>query len=329
MCAQRIRKSEQSSEAKAVKNARKSSAGSKDSIAESGQRKRQQLRECTSLTRTDPAESLRQILDIRKWARKNNDIGLLARSTAYAADACMFLSREDDARKYVLEGEKLLESIPGQDIEVHRQLAEVYEHMGDFKQSAEHQKKMFDLYKSVVGVERQQAVATVELRYSMLAAQKDREILQLRAEKAEHDSEMKTRELSAIALQLTQRNEAFKTLQKIVDPYVKEGRGQTKQLASTVRKSIMAAVDTHGEWKVFEEQFERVHQDFIRTLKARCPELTPTELRICVLIRLNLSSKQIADTLFTSLLTVKTHRVNIRRKLQLGEDNLTGFLMAI
>lgn len=218
---------------------------------------------------------------------------------------------------------------PEQDIELHRQLARVYELMGDFRQSSEHQKKVFDLYKSIVGVERQQAIATMGLRYSMLAARKEHEILQLRAEKAEQDSELKTRELSAVAMQLTQRNEALKTLQKIVDPYVKEGKGQTKQLASTVKKNIMAAVDTHAEWRVFEEQFERVHQDFIRTLKTRCPELTPTELRICVLIRLNLSSKQIADTLFTSLLTVKTHRVNIRRKLRLGEDNLVSFLMTI
>lgn len=219
---------------------------------------------------------------------------------------------------------------PEHDLEVHESLAAVYDRMGDFRQSCEYRKKVFDIYQTIAGVERQQAAGAIELKYAMLAEQQEREILRLRAEKAEQQSQMKTRELNALALKLTQRNEALKSLRKIIEPYVKEGKGAAKSFAMDVQRSFESVVDMDAEWKQFQEQFERVHQDFTEMLRATCSELTATEVRICILIRLNLSSKQIAETLSLSPLTIKTHRANIRRKLGLeDQNNLTSFLMAI
>lgn len=238
----------------------------------------------------------------------------------------------EEARTAFLEALELSREYdqPEQDLEVHKNLAELYERMGDFQQCCEHRKKAFDIYESSVGVERQQAVGAIELHYTMLAEQQEREILRLRAEKAEQQSQIKTRELIALALKLTQRNEAFKALRKIIEPYVTEGKGGTKNFAMNVQRSFESILDMSTEWRLFEEQFQSVHQDFIETLYRTCSVLTATEIRVCILIRLNLSSKQIADTLSLSPLTIKTHRANIRRKLGLsGEGNLTSFLMSI
>lgn len=231
-----------------------------------------------------------------------------------------FLQSLELGRKYEL---------PAHDLEVHKSLADLYERIGDFRQCCEHRRKTLDIHQSIAGVERQKAVGAIELRYAMLAEQQERDILRLRAEKAERQSEAMTRELNSSVLMLTQRSEALRSLRKIIEPYITTGKGELRKLALDIRKSIEGASHAEEEWKQLEAQFERVHQDFIGTLKGRCPELTATELRICVLIRLNLSSKQIADTLSLSPLTIKTHRANIRRKLYLdGQSNLTGFLMA-
>ncbi|MBS1914013.1 MAG: LuxR family transcriptional regulator [Bacteroidetes bacterium] len=219
---------------------------------------------------------------------------------------------------------------PAEELNARENLAKLYERMGDYRKCAEEQKRILELHRKLTGEVRQRSAAAIEHRYAIRAARQQQEIMALRAEKAEAELSRRMQELNASALQIMQRNEAFKAMQKLVEPYIRNGRGQVKELAVRVRDNITTAVDSHEKWRLFEQQFEEVHHDFMRVLRERCMELTPTELKICVLIRLDLSTKQIADALFTSALTVKTHRTNIRRKLQLGgEENLSSFLLAI
>ena len=59
----------------------------------------------------------------------------------------------------------------------------------------------------------------------------------------------------------------------------------------------------------------------------RASTLTPTELKVCTLLKSNLSTKEIAEVLNSSIHTVETHRRRIRKKLGLsGQANLTTFL---
>ncbi|MFN7913173.1 MAG: response regulator [Bacteroidota bacterium] len=62
-------------------------------------------------------------------------------------------------------------------------------------------------------------------------------------------------------------------------------------------------------------------------IKQKISVLTATEKKVLQLIAINLNSKQIAEKIFSSELTIKTHRQNIMRKLELnGEQNsLTKF----
>jgi DNA-binding CsgD family transcriptional regulator len=58
--------------------------------------------------------------------------------------------------------------------------------------------------------------------------------------------------------------------------------------------------------------------------------LTPTEMRVASMIKNGLTSEKIADKLHISLLTVKTHRRNIRKKLHVTNSriNLTSYLQS-
>jgi DNA-binding NarL/FixJ family response regulator len=57
-----------------------------------------------------------------------------------------------------------------------------------------------------------------------------------------------------------------------------------------------------------------------KSLIEKLSRLTETEKKILKLIVSNLNSEQIAEKLFTSLNTVKTHRKNISRKLELENE---------
>jgi PAS domain S-box-containing protein len=59
--------------------------------------------------------------------------------------------------------------------------------------------------------------------------------------------------------------------------------------------------------------------------------LTPTEMRIATMIKKGLTSQEIADKLFVSLHTAKTHRRNIRKKFGISNSriNLASYLQSV
>nr|NQU91355.1 hypothetical protein [Bacteroidota bacterium] len=57
------------------------------------------------------------------------------------------------------------------------------------------------------------------------------------------------------------------------------------------------------------------------------PNLTQNELKLCSYLRMNLSTKEIAQMLNISLESVTTKRYRLRKKLQLeNEENLVEFI---
>lgn len=80
----------------------------------------------------------------------------------------------------------------------------------------------------------------------------------------------------------------------------------------------------------FEQTFARLHPSFFEKLLEKYPNVTKTEIQICAMIRLNLSSKDIARLLNLSVSTIETTRYHIRKKLELDNaENLLAFLITI
>ncbi len=79
-----------------------------------------------------------------------------------------------------------------------------------------------------------------------------------------------------------------------------------------------------------EQRFDSAHQGFSEKLRAIAPELTAIELRVCCLLHLELSSKEIGVLMNRSKGTIDNIRSQTRKKLQL-EDNssLQRFLKRI
>jgi tetratricopeptide (TPR) repeat protein len=78
----------------------------------------------------------------------------------------------------------------------------------------------------------------------------------------------------------------------------------------------------------FETRFLGVYDSFFERLKDIAPELTPAELRVAALLRLNFSSKEIAALTNRTVGTVENLRSNLRKKLKLEEkDNLIQVLL--
>lgn len=167
----------------------------------------------------------------------------------------------------------------------------------------------------------------LEKQRKHLENEKRRELEQQRNE-AEREKlllevENKTRELSNAALNLIRKNEI---LQHLKDDLLKA------KTEPRILPKIIRLIDEHLEgdhdWDIFEESFNRVHDDFFKRLMHDFPDLTPGDLRLAAYLKMNLSSKEIAPLLNISVRGVENKRYRLRKKLGLAEDaNLTEFIM--
>jgi len=83
-----------------------------------------------------------------------------------------------------------------------------------------------------------------------------------------------------------------------------------------------------NSWKSFEDNFKNLYPGFYSNLIKKHPSLSPAELKLCSLLRLNLSSKEISTILYITPESIKVARSRLRKKLLLDSDaNIIGYLM--
>jgi len=163
-----------------------------------------------------------------------------------------------------------------------------------------------------------QLLKTKEELFTVLEEQK-----KLKEQQFENDIEHKESQLSAITLQMLQKNELLEEIKSII--HKKE---------DTTEKQLSKVINSHftqdNNWNDFDKYFESVNKNFYNKLKQKYPDISSNDLKICALIKLNLSIKEMASILNISPDSVKTARYRLRKKLQLTtEDNLTEFILSV
>ncbi|MEZ4799740.1 MAG: 7TM diverse intracellular signaling domain-containing protein [Flavobacteriales bacterium] len=86
-------------------------------------------------------------------------------------------------------------------------------------------------------------------------------------------------------------------------------------------KMIENSVSNESDWADFEVKFKLLNPNFTSNLFDKHPDLTKSEIRLLVLIRIGYSQKEIAEILNIAPDSVKKARSRVRKKLSLGEDD--------
>ena len=82
--------------------------------------------------------------------------------------------------------------------------------------------------------------------------------------------------------------------------------------------------------KEFEIIFAKVYPDFTKSLVNKADDLTPMEIKICMLIKMSFSNPQIMDHLKISNNTLANSRSSIRKKFGLSRStSLTNSILSI
>ncbi|HEY4064477.1 MAG TPA: triple tyrosine motif-containing protein [Puia sp.] len=159
----------------------------------------------------------------------------------------------------------------------------------------------------------------------------EKEIIRLKNIKLEAEVEHNEAELASNTMNLLQKRELLNKIQDEILEVLQETEAdrRTKNIRRII-KIINEQLEISDDWERFSLYFDKANNDFLKILKENHPALTPTDLKLCAYLRLNLSTKAIADLLNLSIRGVESSRYRLRKKLELvGDISLFDFLGSI
>jgi phosphate/sulfate permease len=140
--------------------------------------------------------------------------------------------------------------------------------------------------------------------------------------------ENRRREYTNIALNITNQKEFLQILSGIIDEIrVADEKeyidSKLKELSTLIRQKMSFSDETEE----FYSKIEKTDRDFRQKLTSTFPGLTEQEKKLAILLRLNLSSKEISSLLGISSKSVEIARYRLRKRLNLKQgENLILFI---
>ena len=177
--------------------------------------------------------------------------------------------------------------------------------------------------------EKQQEVDKIGTELETLTQTTSEEISRLQAEKLEAEVEKKNTELAASTMNLINKNKFISSIKDNLNSITKKsGSKEVKKELSTIMKNIDKNISHDDDWKQFTFHFNNVHGDFTSRLTSEFTNLSSQDIRLCSYLRLNLSTKEIAELLNISVRGVEISRYRLRKKLKLDRSqNLAEFIL--
>ncbi|MHC1704878.1 MAG: inorganic phosphate transporter [Tenuifilaceae bacterium] len=131
----------------------------------------------------------------------------------------------------------------------------------------------------------------------------------------------KRKEFMDIALNINEQRMFLEKISKGINDVMKitdhpERNEKLKELSTLVKQRMTFS----QEKKDFYLRIEEIHKDFHMKLKIAFPNLTDLEKRLAVLLRLNLSTKEISSLLNISPKSVEVSRYRLKKKMNIQKD---------
>ena len=141
------------------------------------------------------------------------------------------------------------------------------------------------------------------------------EVLQIKFDKQLLKNELDLQKSKNLALLNLQHKQDNQDLLSKVKNEVKDFQ-QLKKIYSSAKIQSL----TTTKWEEYLNVFSELHPNFRTNLKSQYPRLSPSEIKVCVLIRSEMSIKSIAKLLNITERGVYTSRYRIKKKTNIGKD---------
>jgi ligand-binding sensor domain-containing protein/DNA-binding CsgD family transcriptional regulator len=165
----------------------------------------------------------------------------------------------------------------------------------------------------------------LEELHQLKLEKREKEIIKLQNEKLENEVKFKNHELASATMHLMERDNALaKVKDELEKLYTKTGNNHD------IKKTLFLLKDVeqnNDKWEQFASHFNEVNNDFLRKLKKKYPALSNTDIKVCTYLKLNLSTKEIAQLMNISVRGVEISRYRLRKKLEIPSGvTLNDFL---
>lgn len=212
-------------------------------------------------------------------------------------------------------------------VTIHHHFSEYYEKRKNYGKALYHYKEMQRIEQRHMGSDQQRAVFAIETRAANDRLAREQADLRIKLQRLEQEKAHKDKEAELQNLHLLQKNELLGKIQTYVESSHRGAKGASKDIVAEIRGYLRDSAEADAQRSQLEQSLGRLQLDFMDRLAIKVPELTTVELKVCALLKMRLSTADIANILFISPQTVYTHRKRIRRKLELPEgEKLQAYL---
>ena len=137
----------------------------------------------------------------------------------------------------------------------------------------------------------------------------------------EKEIKEREKEQKKIALSIIRKNEILSKLKAEIKKI--KSKPESKMTYSDLNKLnalILDVLNLDKERKSLDRYIKELNENFLKNLEKNYPNLTEKEKKLCSLLRLKLTSKEIASILNISPKSVEVSRYRLRKKMNLGKD---------
>ncbi|MBK8700061.1 MAG: hypothetical protein IPN29_11240 [Saprospiraceae bacterium] len=147
-------------------------------------------------------------------------------------------------------------------------------------------------------------------------------------EKLKEENMLKSQELVNTTVQLIKKNELLLEIkQELIDIRKGDEVLNIKEFQKMLRQ-INENISSENDNKLFESNFNDIHEVFFKKLLGKYPNLSPQDLKLAAYLKMNLATKEIAPLFNISIRGLENKRYRLRSKLGLSPDvNLTEFFI--
>lgn len=154
----------------------------------------------------------------------------------------------------------------------------------------------------------------------------EKQLLEQREAQLEAELRQKSKDLAGMSMAMIAHNEVLDSiLNEVQRQKMSKSSVSLDKISHIIQNSI---VSNQEQWAMFQSNFDCIHENFFKGLKEKYPDLTSTDLRLCALLRLNMSTKDIANMLNLTVRGVESARYRLRKKLDIpAEAGLVDFML--
>ncbi len=169
----------------------------------------------------------------------------------------------------------------------------------------------------------------------LIIQQKEEELLknklkkiELEDQKLKQELEFKTKQLTTHTLNMMQKNKLLQTVAQEISLNATHSKAKNKNELLRIQRKLEHAIKADKDWDLFKIYFEQINKSFFTKLKNINPKLTANDYRLCALLKLNMSIKEMAGVLGISSASVKNAKYRLKKKLNIDtSQDLKEFIV--